>query len=154
MKLVYMCRTESKYWGLREQPLTENVWGEGVGGGGLSERPLTGKTGEFGAKNNKETYILFKTRVFSICPGRKSGTKNCIFLKKGVFWSGPGRKSSLRSGQGRKMGGCFRAAHTRIVLIWEYPPGDLSHSDGRKVAGSNFLTLLSLFYLFAFFMLV
>ena len=29
--------------------------------------------------------ICFKTRVFSICPGRKSGTKNCIFSKRGSF---------------------------------------------------------------------
>ena len=27
-------------------------------GGGLSERPLTGKTGDFGTKNNKETHLL------------------------------------------------------------------------------------------------
>ena len=36
--------------GARERPLAENV--------GLSERPLKGKTGDFGAKNNKETYIF------------------------------------------------------------------------------------------------
>ena len=29
--------------------------------------------------------IFFKTRVFSICPGRKSRTKNCIFLKRRSF---------------------------------------------------------------------
>ena len=29
--------------------------------------------------------IFFKTRVFSICPGRKSGTKYCIFLKRGYL---------------------------------------------------------------------
>ena len=27
-------------------------------GGGLSERPLTRKTGDFGAKNNKEMFIF------------------------------------------------------------------------------------------------
>ena len=31
---------------------------------GLSERPLTGKTGDFGAKNNKETYIFLKRGCF------------------------------------------------------------------------------------------
>ena len=35
-----------KNGGLRERPLTENV--------GLSERPLMGKTVDFGAKRNKE----------------------------------------------------------------------------------------------------
>ena len=48
MKLVYICRTGFKKWGARERLLTENA--------GLSERPLTGKTGDFGAKNNKETF--------------------------------------------------------------------------------------------------
>ena len=70
-----MCRTGFKNGGLREWPLTENGW--------LSERPLRGKTGDFGTKNNKDTYIFLKTRVFSIWPGRKSATKNCIFLKRG-----------------------------------------------------------------------
>ena len=51
MKLVYMCRTGFKNGRLRERPLTENQ--------GLSERPLTGKTGDFGVKNNKETYFFF-----------------------------------------------------------------------------------------------
>ena len=72
MKLVYMCRTGFKNGGLRERPLTENR--------GLSERPLTGKIRDFGDKNNKETHIFFKTRVFSICPGRKSRTKKCIYV--------------------------------------------------------------------------
>ena len=53
MKLVYICAAQGLKMGggLRELPLTEN--------GGLSERPLAGKTGDFGAKNNKETYIFF-----------------------------------------------------------------------------------------------
>ena len=55
---VYMCRTGFKNGGLRKPPLTEN--------GGLSERPLMRKLGDFGAKNNKGTYIVFKTRVFLI----------------------------------------------------------------------------------------
>ena len=49
MKLVYMCRAGLKNGRLRGRPLTENE--------GLSERPLTGKTGDFGAKNSKETYL-------------------------------------------------------------------------------------------------
>ena len=56
MKLVYICRIGLK-----------NVGGGGLdsgpslkmGGGGLSERPLTGRTGDSGAKNNKETFFLF-----------------------------------------------------------------------------------------------
>ena len=36
--------------------LTEN--------GGLSERPLMGKTWDFGAKNNNETYIFLKRGSF------------------------------------------------------------------------------------------
>ena len=54
MKLVYICRTLFKIGGLKERPLTENVCGGGV----LSEQPLTGKTGDLGVKNNKETYIF------------------------------------------------------------------------------------------------
>ena len=74
MKLVYMyctwyiCTAQGLKMGAREPPLTENA--------GLSEWPLTGKTGVFGAKNN---------RNFSICPGRKSRTKNCTFFKRGSF---------------------------------------------------------------------
>ena len=52
MQLVYMCRTGFKNGGLRERPLTEMVCV--CGGGVLSERPLIGKTGDFGANNNKE----------------------------------------------------------------------------------------------------
>ena len=50
MKLVDMCRLVFKNGRLRERPLNENE--------GLSERPLTGKTGDFGAENNKETFIF------------------------------------------------------------------------------------------------
>ena len=59
MKLVYICRALFKNGGLKEWPLTENA-GRGV----LSERPLTGKTGDLGVKNNKETYIFLKQRSF------------------------------------------------------------------------------------------
>ena len=55
MKLVYMCRTGFKRGVLREQPLTEN--------GGLSERPLTGKTGDFGDKNLDPIYTGLVTTV-------------------------------------------------------------------------------------------
>ena len=80
-----------------------------MGGGYLSERPLTGKTGDFGAKNNKETFFFFLNESL------------LDLLRPWVFWSGPGRKRrGFRKGQGRKWGGGggFRAAHTRIVLIW------------------------------------
>ena len=58
IKLVYMSRAWFKNRRIRERTPTENE--------GLSERPLTGKTGDLVVKNNKETYFL--TRVFSICP--------------------------------------------------------------------------------------
>ena len=58
----------------------------------FAERPVTGKTGDLGVKNNKETCIFFKTTVFSICPGRKSRTKNGIFLKKGGLLEWPTSK--------------------------------------------------------------
>ena len=47
MKLVYICRTLFKNGGLKERPLTENAGGEV-----LSERPLTGKTGDLGVKES------------------------------------------------------------------------------------------------------
>ena len=111
MKLLYMCRAGFKNGRLKERPLTENE--------GLSERPLTGKTGDFGAKNNKETYILFKMRGLFDLPRSEKRYKELYIFEKGVFWSGPGRKSrGFRSGKGRKMGG-IRAAHIRTVLILE-----------------------------------
>ena len=60
MKLVYICRALFKNGGLKERPLTENAGRGRV----LSERPLTGKTGDLGVKNNKETYIFLKRRSF------------------------------------------------------------------------------------------
>ena len=110
MKLVYMCRTGFKNGGLREQPLTEM-------GGGLSERPLMGKTGDFGARNNKETVFFLNKGLFNL-PTSEKRNKELYMFEKGVFWSGPCRKSRVfRSCQGRKVGG-FRAAHTRTVLLW------------------------------------
>ena len=96
----YICVAHGVKWGARERPLAENV--------GLSERPLTGKTGDFGAKNNKETYI-FKSR--------KSGTKNCTFLKRGSFGAAQVEKVVFRSGQSRKMG-VWAIARRILVLSW------------------------------------
>ena len=53
MKLVYMCRAGYENGRLRERPCAGG-WGVGM----LSERLLTGKTGDFGVKSNKETYIF------------------------------------------------------------------------------------------------
>ena len=72
-----------------------------------------GKTGDFGAKDNKETrnIYFFKTRVFSIWPGQKSSTKN--IFEKGSFGAAQVENVVFRSGEGRKMGGGFCVAHTR-----------------------------------------
>ena len=80
--------------------------------GELSERPLTGKTGDLGAKNNKEKYFFFFLFFFFFNGGlfdltrSEKRNKELYIFEKGVFWSGPCRKSGVfRSGQGRKMGG-------------------------------------------------
>ena len=80
MKLVYMCRTGFKNAG----------GGGGLGSGpslkmgGFQSGPSREKQGILELKITKKG-IFFKTGVFSNCPGRKSGTKNCIFLKRGSF---------------------------------------------------------------------
>ena len=57
--LVYIC-LKMGGGGLRSGPSLKMRGGGGV----LSERPLTGKTGDLGVKNNKETYIFLKRRSF------------------------------------------------------------------------------------------
>ena len=58
-----------------------------------------GKTEDFGAKNNKETYIFLKQGSFRSAQVGKAEQKLYIF-EKGVFWSSPGQKSrGFRSGQ-------------------------------------------------------
>ena len=101
MKLVYICHTGFKNGGLRERPLTENGW--------LSERPFTGRTGDFGAKITKKRIFFFfffeNDGLFDLSRSEKRNKELYIF-EEGVFWSGPCRKSSVfRSGQGRKIGG-------------------------------------------------
>ena len=118
MKLIYICRALFKNGGLKERPLTENA-GRGV----LSERPLTGKTGDLGVKNNKETYIFLNDGLFDL-PRSKKQNKELYIFEKGVFWSSlrrNGRVAKSEKWRGGRRGG-FRAAHTRTVLIWEYPP--------------------------------
>ena len=76
IKLIYMSRTGFK----------------NAGGGSGTSLKMEGfqsghsreKQGILEIKITKKR-IFFKTRVFSIYPGRKSRTKNCIFLKKGSF---------------------------------------------------------------------
>ena len=64
IKLVYMCRTGFKMGGggLGSGPsLKMGRWG----GGGVAFRAAThGKNKDFGAKNNKETYISLKGGYF------------------------------------------------------------------------------------------
>ena len=50
----------------------------------LSERPLTGKTGDLGVKNNKETYIFLKRRSFRSAQVGKAEQRMYI-LKRGSF---------------------------------------------------------------------
>ena len=96
------------------------MWGLGNGPSlkiGLSEWPLTDKTGDFGTKITKKNAFV-KREVFWSNSGRKRGTQNCIFLKRGVFWSGPGRKSSVfRSGPGRNIG----ALRQHMPLVQQNP---------------------------------
>ena len=69
----------------------------GGGGASFQSDPSLKNEGDFGTKNNNETYI-FKRGIFWSSPGRKSGTNKCIFLKReggGVFRSGPCRKSGV-----------------------------------------------------------
>ena len=99
-----------------------------MGGGGFQSGHSREKHGILELKITKKC-LFFKTMVFSICPSRKSGTKNCIFFKRGSFGAAQVEKvESLVSAKAEKCvwGGGFRAAHTRTVLIWEYPPGGLS----------------------------
>ena len=62
--------------GLSERPFTEN--------GRLPERPLTEKQGILELKITKKRKLSFKTRVISICPDRKRGTKHYNFFKRGL----------------------------------------------------------------------
>ena len=69
MKLVYMCRPKFENGGLRERPFTEN------GGGGFQNGPSLKNKGDFGTKNNKETYIFKRGEgVFSTSPVGKVET--------------------------------------------------------------------------------
>ena len=76
MKLVYMCRIGFKNGGLGSGPSLK-MWG-------FQSGHSREKQGILKIKITKKR-IFFKTRVFSICPGRKSRTKNCIFLKRRSF---------------------------------------------------------------------
>ena len=64
--------------------------------------------------------------VFSICPSRKSGTKNCIFLKRGSFGAAQVEKvESLVSAKAEKCvcGGAF-ARHIPVLSLYgTTPPG-------------------------------
>ena len=78
--------------------------------GSLGSRPSlkmggfkSGHSQDLDAKNNQK--YLFKTRVFSIWPGRKNGTKNCIFFKRGSFGAAQVEKlESLGVGKAEKWG--------------------------------------------------
>ena len=70
-----------------------------------------GKTGDFGARNNKETVFFLNKGLFNL-PTSEKRNKELYMFEKGVFWSGPCRKSRVfRSCQGRKMGGLSRGTY-------------------------------------------
>ena len=50
------------------------------GGGVLSERPLTGKTGDLGVKNNKETYVFFLNDGLFDLPRSEKQNKELFFV--------------------------------------------------------------------------
>ena len=110
----YICAAQGLKMGVLGSGPSLKIWG-------FESGHLRVKTGDFGTKNNKETVHSFKTRVFSICPGRKRGTKNCILLKRESFWSGPDRKSRVfRSGQGQKWGAF--AQHIAVLSLYGSTP--------------------------------
>ena len=76
MRVVYMCRPEFENGGLRSGPSLKM--------GGFQSGPSLKNEGNFGTKNNRETYI-FKRGVFWSSPGRISGRHKCICLKRGSF---------------------------------------------------------------------
>ena len=101
MKLVYICRSLFKNGELKERrPLTENAGRGWV----LSERPLTGKTGDLGVKNNKETYMFLKRRSFRSAQVGNAEQRIVIF-EKGVFWSGLRRNSRVAKSEKWEGGG-------------------------------------------------
>ena len=88
---------------------------------GFQSGPSREKQGILELKITKKRIFFLKKRGSFDLPRSEKRYKELYMFEKGVFWSGPGRRSrGFRSGKGRKMGG-FRAAHTRTVLIWEYP---------------------------------
>ena len=124
---IYICRALFKNGGLKERPLTENA-----GRGLLSERPLNGKTGDLGVKNNKETYIFLKRRSFRSAQVRKNNNTELYIFEKGVFWSGLRRnsrvaKSEKWGGVEGGAGGLSRGAYPYCPYMGVPPP---PHSPG------------------------
>ena len=86
---------------------------------GFQSGPSLKNEGDFGTKNNKETFI-FKRGSFWSSPGRKSGINKSIFLKKwgggGGFRSSPGRNSGVfRNGPAQKIGGGAFGRHIPVL---------------------------------------
>ena len=59
------------------------------GGGWLSERPFTERTGDFGTKNNKEMYIFVKGS-FCSGPGRNRRSLGTAQAENGAGGGGAG----------------------------------------------------------------
>ena len=98
--------------------------------GGLGSGPSL-KMGGFQSGHSRDKHgilelkikkrIFFKTRVFSICQGQKSGTKNCIFLKRGSFGAAQVEKAeSLGAAKAEKWGAFAR--HIPVLSFYGSTP--------------------------------
>ena len=72
-----MCHGGFKNKGLRVWPFTEN--------GGFQNWPTREKIWDFGAKNNKETYICLKRKILSSCTDRKKESLGAGKAKNGTY---------------------------------------------------------------------
>ena len=66
--------------------------------------------------------IFFKNDDLFDLPRSEKQNKELYIFEKGVFWSGLRRNSRVAKSEKRGGAWGFRTAHTRTVLIWEYPP--------------------------------
>ena len=64
-------------------------------------------------------FFFFLNECLFDLPRSEKQNEELFIFERGDFWSCPGRNSRVVKAE--KLGG-FRAAHTRTVLIWEYPP--------------------------------
>ena len=65
------------------------------------------------------SFLFFLNEGLFDLPRSEKQNKELFIFERGDFWSCPGRNSRVVKAE--KLWG-FREAHTRTVLIWEYPP--------------------------------